>query len=99
MNKKQLLELVSKNVEIPYDTCRTVFDEVVDALLQQMKKGESITITGFGVFNARSRKNKEGQHPVSGKRTYIKPRIVPAFKASKTYVSLLAGTKVKTKKK
>lgn len=61
------------------DALDTVLGAVVDAL----KKGDKVTITGFGTFEVRSRSARTGRNPQTGAEITIPARKVAAFRAGK----------------
>jgi len=64
-----------------------VFDEITSAL----KKGDSVLITGFGRFEVRPRKAREGVNPQNPtQKIKIPATKVPAFKAGKSLKALIA---------
>ncbi len=89
MNKSDLIKKISADLAMTEEVCRKVFDAAVDEVAAQMKAGESVTISGFGCFKAKSRAGKKGLHPKTGDVITIPARTVPTFKASKTFVAEL----------
>ena len=56
-----------------------------------MAGGEEVRLVGFGVFEARSRKVKEGRNPKTGEVVIIPAKTVPVFKAGNTFKEAVAG--------
>ena len=82
MNKAQLVEAVSKVVctkKEAQDAVDTVFDSIARAL----KKGEPVTLVGFGSFHVRMRKARSGRNPQTGEVLRIPAKRVPAFRPGK----------------
>lgn len=85
MNKGELVAKISEDL----DLTQKQVDQVVTALLEEIKdqvaKGEKITLTGFGVFQKRSRKGRTGRNPRTGEEIKITASSVPAFSAGKQF--------------
>ncbi len=61
--------------------------EAVDAMIASitgaLKKGDKVSLIGFGSFSVRKRKARTGRNPQTGKALKIKAKNVPAFSAGK----------------
>ena len=57
---------------------------VFAAIAKALKKGDSVTITGFGTFRVAKRAARTGLNPQTGKAIKIKAKKVPKFTAGKT---------------
>jgi len=55
----------------------------LDTITASLKKGEKVTLVGFGTFLVRRRAAREGRNPQTGARIRIPARKVPAFTAGK----------------
>lgn len=71
-----LRHLSKTEIEVIVDT---LFHKMTDAL----KKGKRIEIRGFGTFEVRERKAREGRNPKTGANVYVPERKVPFFKVGK----------------
>ncbi|MCX6784227.1 MAG: HU family DNA-binding protein [candidate division WWE3 bacterium] len=80
------LELVAKMAEkaglTKADASRAM-EAVVDTISAALKKGEKVTITGFGTFEIRQRAARMGRNPQTGAPLHIAASKTPAFKAGK----------------
>lgn len=52
-------------------------------------KGDKVQVVGFGTFEARARKEREGKNPQNGEKVVIPAATIPAFKAVKLSRMLL----------
>lgn len=82
MNRAELIEEVAKV------TCtKKEADEAISAMLvaikKALKKGESVTLVGFGTFSVSKRKARKGRNPQTGEAIKIAAKKVPVFKAGK----------------
>jgi DNA-binding protein HU-beta len=82
MNKQDLINEVGRFVET-----KTLASAVVDCVLKTitnaLKKGEIVTLTGFGTFKVQERKARKGRNPLTGQEIEIKAQKVPKFSAGK----------------
>jgi len=82
MNKGDLVNEVAKVVgkkKIAEDAVQCVLDTITEAL----KKGDSVTLVGFGTFKVAKRAARTGRNPQTGKPLKIKAKKVPKFSAGK----------------
>jgi DNA-binding protein HU-beta len=90
MNKGELVDAVSKGTGESKRLVGDVLDEVITQVQKTVKKGEKVTLPGFGTFERRARSARTARNPQTGEPIKIKATKVPAFKAGasfKTYVS------------
>lgn len=80
------LELVAKMAEkaglTKADASRAM-EAMVDTISAALKKGEKVTITGFGTYEIRQRAARMGRNPQTGAPLHIAASKTPAFKAGK----------------
>jgi nucleoid DNA-binding protein len=82
VNKADLVAEVAKLVgskRKAEDTVSCVFDTITKAL----KKGQAMTLVGFGTFSIGKRKARVGRNPQTGKEIKISAKKVPKFSAGK----------------
>ncbi|MEW6415582.1 MAG: HU family DNA-binding protein [Pseudomonadota bacterium] len=93
MNRKELVEaLAAKTNSTKADAERAVAG-LIDVVSATLKKGESVTLVGFGTFEVRKRAARTGRNPKTGAELKIKAAKVPAFKAGATLKALVNGAK------
>lgn len=82
MNRAELIEEVAKVTSTKKEA-----DEAISAMLvaikKALKKGESVTLVGFGTFSVSKRKARKGRNPQTGEVIKIAAKKVPVFKAGK----------------
>lgn len=83
MNKEQLIERVASKTGLSKKDANAALDAVLDGITSALKKGEKVTLVGFGTFTVRRRKAREGRNPQTGEKIKIPARKVPAFTAGK----------------
>lgn len=85
MNKAELLAAVAKKSGVTPRHAKVVVDALFHpsegVIAKSLKKGEKVTITGFGSFERRARSARKARNPQTGDTIKVKARKVPAFKA------------------
>ncbi len=82
MNKGDLVNEVVKVVG-KKKTASEVVNCVLDSIKASLKKGEKVTLIGFGTFSVAKRAARTGRNPQTGKSIKIKAKKVPKFTAGK----------------
>ncbi len=83
MNKEQLIEKVADKTGATKKNALEVFNMALDLITAALRKGEKVTLVGFGTFLVRKRKAREGRNPQTGAKIKIPAKKVPAFTAGK----------------
>ena len=84
MNKSELIEAVAKSSDLSKAAAGRAVDAAVAAITGALKKGDSVTLIGFGTFKVTKRAARTGRNPQTGKEIQIAEATVPKFKAGKT---------------
>lgn len=82
MNKGDLIEAVAKVMSSKKAASEAV-DATLEAITKSLKKGDAVTLVGFGTFDVKKRKARVGRNPQTGKAIKIAAKKVPVFKAGK----------------
>ncbi len=83
MNKSELVDLVAEKTEMSKKDSEKAVKAVLDSITDGLVKGDKVQLVGFGTFEVRSRKEREGRNPATGEKIKIKALKVPAFKPGK----------------
>jgi DNA-binding protein HU-beta len=84
MNKAALIEVIVQKVGITKQQAENAIDTITATIIEQIKAGDEVTITGFGAFSARTRKGRIGVNPRNPSEKIEIPNVrVPKFKAGK----------------
>ncbi len=83
MNKSELIEQIAKQADISKAAAGRALDSVVTAVKQQLKKGNDVTLVGFGTFTVGKRAARTGRNPRTGDTIKIKAAKVPKFRPGK----------------
>ena len=82
MNKAQLIDEVAKVTCTKKEAVLAV-DATFAAIQKALKKGDAVTLVGFGTFRVSKRKARKGRNPQTGEAIKIAAKKVPVFKAGK----------------
>ena len=93
MNKAELIEKIAKDAGITKVQANEVLDSFTGAVVATLKKGDRVTLVGFGTFSVSARAARNGRNPQTGATIKIKARKVPKFKAGKLLSEKVASKK------
>jgi DNA-binding protein HU-beta len=82
MNKGDLINEVAKIVDTK-KTAQAAVDSMISSITGALKKGEDVTLTGFGTFKVVKRKARKGRNPYTGEEIKIKATKAPKFTPGK----------------
>jgi DNA-binding protein HU-beta len=85
MNKSELVAAISESTELTKTQSAAALDCVLATITKALKKGDSVSLVGFGTFQVRKRAARTGRNPQTGKEIKIKASKIPAFKAGKAF--------------
>ena len=85
MNKKELVDKVSKKAKVMKKDAQAVIDATLATVMDALKKGDKVTLVGFGTFSVTKRKARKGRNPQTGKEISIPARKTPKFTAGKMF--------------
>ena len=83
MNKAELIEHIAQQAEISKLAAERAVDALVGAVKSSLKKGQLVTLVGFGTFYAGRRAARTGRNPRTGAELKIAAARVPKFRAGK----------------
>ena len=83
MNKIELIEHVAKQADISKAAAGRALEAVVGGIRTSLKKGNSVTLVGFGTFSIGKRAARAGRNPRTGAAIKIKAAKVPKFRPGK----------------
>ena len=83
MTKAELIEEVSKVVEMTRKDSETIVETIFDSIVNSLHKGDKIEIRGFGSFRTRDRRGRVGRNPKTGEKVDVPAKKIPFFKPSK----------------
>jgi len=83
MNKGDLINEVAKVVSTKKEAQEAV-DCVFSSITKALKKGDAVTVVGFGTFKVAKRKARKGRNPQTGEEIKIKASKAPKFTSGKS---------------
>ncbi|MGB3233332.1 MAG: HU family DNA-binding protein [Mycobacterium sp.] len=91
MNKAELIDVLTEKLGSDRRQATAAVENVVDTIVRAVHKGESVTITGFGVFEQRRRAARVARNPRTGETVKVKPTSVPAFRPGAQFKAVVSG--------
>jgi len=83
MNKAQLVSKIADEAKISKAAAEKALATLTKAITQALRKGDSVTLVGFGTFSVTHRKAREGRNPQTGQKIRIPARKIPRFRPGK----------------
>jgi len=83
MNKAEFVSAVADAAEMTKVDAGKAIEAVIDVITKALKSGDSVSLVGFGTFEARKRAERTGRNPRTGETIKIGASVNPSFKAGK----------------
>lgn len=83
MNKSELIDAIATSADISKAAAGRAVDAAMDVVKKALKKGDMVTLVGFGTFYVGKRAARTGRNPRTGASIKIKAAKVPKFRAGK----------------
>ena len=83
MNKSDLVDAIAKSADLSKANAARALDATVDTIKKALKKGDTVSLVGFGTFKVGKRAARNGRNPRTGATIKIKAAKVPKFSAGK----------------
>lgn len=83
MNKSELIDAIADSADISKAAAGRAVDAVVESVTDALKKGDQVTLIGFGTFSVKERAARTGRNPQTGAEIQIAAAKIPSFKAGK----------------
>lgn len=98
MNKSELIDAIAKESKLSKKDSKSSLEAIVKVTQKALKKGDRISLVGFGSFSVAKRAARTGRNPQTGKPISIKAKKVVRFKAGSDLAGAVDGTAKKAKK-
>lgn len=92
MNKGQLVEVISTKTGLTRSQAESALNTVIETITQTVKKGDNVTLIGFGTFSMTKRAARKGKNPRTGEAIKIAARKIPKFSPGQSFKNLVNGT-------
>ncbi len=84
MTKAELIDKIAAGANLTKTDASNALDATINAVKASLKKGQKVTLVGFGTFSISKRKSRKGRNPRTGEEIKIPATKVPKFTAGKT---------------
>ena len=81
MNKATLIAKIADDAGITRAAAATAVQSLIEGVTTSLKKGQRVTLVGFGTFGVSKRKARTGRNPQTGETIKIKAKTIARFKA------------------
>ncbi len=85
MTKAELIDKMAGDANISKAAAQKAMDSFIDGIKKSLKKGNKVTLVGFGTFSVGKRAARKGRNPQTGETIKIKASKTPKFKAGKAF--------------
>jgi integration host factor subunit alpha len=82
VTRADLTEALHNELGLSRHDCAILVERTLELVIDAMTRGETVKLSGFGVFQVRSKRQRMGRNPKSGAPATIDPRRVIGFRAS-----------------
>jgi DNA-binding protein HU-beta len=90
MNKGELVDAIADKASVTKKQADAVLSAALETIVEAVSAEQKVTLVGFGSFEARQRKAREGRNPKTGDKMKIPATTVPAFSAGKLFKEKVA---------
>ena len=90
MNKTELIAAVAEKAGLTKKDAERALNAAFDAITASLVAGDTVQVSGFGIFEAKKREARTGRNPRTKETIQIPATRLPAFKASKTLKDAVA---------
>lgn len=91
LTRADLAEAVHEEVGLTRQDCAEMVERTLDLIAEALEEGEVVKLSGFGVFQVRSKNARMGRNPKTGEPAAIDPRRVISFRASQVMKARVDG--------
>ena len=92
MNEAELIEELARKLGTNHQEATALLRATVEQIVWAVHAGDSVTITGFGVFERRSRRTRDVRNPRTGQHITQNATLVPAFRPGGQFKAIVSGT-------
>ncbi len=85
MNKEQLVKAIAAETNQPQSVITKVLNAMTETIVETVADGDKVTLVGFGNFEPRPRKERQGKNPQTGEPLTIPATTIPAFSPGKAF--------------
>ena len=89
MTRVEIIAKMAKDADVSKAAAQKALDSFIDSIKKTLKKGNKVTLIGFGTFSVGKRAARKGRNPQTGEVIKIKASKAPKFKAGKAFKDAL----------
>jgi DNA-binding protein HU-beta len=89
MNRSELIEILANKADISKASAGRVLESLIGTIQTTVKKGDSVSLVGFGTFKSVKRASRVGKNPKTGENLKIAAATVPKFTAGATFKAVV----------
>jgi DNA-binding protein HU-beta len=93
MNKGELVDAVAEKANVTKKEADAIISATIETIMESVAGDDKVTLVGFGSFEPRLRKAREGRNPKTNEKMIIPETTVPAFSAGKAFKDKVAPDK------
>ena len=82
LTRADLCEAVHQELRLSRHECSNLVERTLELVAEALERGETVKLSGFGVFQVRDKRARMGRNPKTGEPAAIDPRRVISFRAS-----------------
>jgi DNA-binding protein HU-beta len=91
MNKSELIDRIAEEAELSKADAQRALEATLNTITDEVKKGNKVSLTGFGNFEQRERSARTARNPQTGEEMQVPASKAPAFKAGKAFKDAVNG--------
>lgn len=91
LTRADLCDAVHEALGLSRNECSTLVERTLGLIVESLERGETVKLSGFGVFQVREKRARMGRNPKTGVPAAINPRRVISFRASQIMKSRVHG--------
>lgn len=91
MNKAELIDAIAAKADVTKKQADAVLTAATASIIDAVAAGDKVTLVGFGAFEPRERKEREGRNPKTNENLLIPATTVPVFSAGKLFRETVAA--------
>ncbi len=91
MTKSNLINTVAQKAEVTKKESEKIISIILDTITETLINGDKVQLVGFGTFEVKVRKQRQGRNPSNGEPITIPESKIPSFKAGKALKDAVAN--------
>ena len=91
MNKAELIDAVASATGLSKKDATAAVESLFDTVKEAVKKGDKVSLSGFGIFEKSERSARTGRNPQTGATVQIAATSVPKFRAGAEFKKIVSG--------